>query len=1024
MANMSENKQQQPVDWENPAVLGINREPGHAWTMIYDHESSALKRERGVSPLFRSLCGTWSFRYCTSPVEAPVGFQDEGYNQAGWDTIPVPGNWQMFGYGRNNYTNVAYPIPVDPPYVPQENPVGLYRRTFAIPQDWNDKQIFLVFEGVDSAFYVWVNGRKVGYSQGAHLPAEFNITAYVHPGQNLLVVEVYQWSDGTYLEDQDKWRMSGIFREVTLYATPAAHVRDVRIRTLLDEQYRDAALAVEVFLKNYQDPPVQGCTIRSRLVDAEGATLLDQVVGKELNLEGKQELVLSAQWVIANPKKWSAEDPYLYTLLVLLEDAEGKVLEVQPFAVGFRQVEVKVGIFMLNGTPIKFQGVNRHETHPDLGFAVSMESMVKDITLMKQHNINAVRTSHYSDDPRWLDLCDRYGLYVVDEADQETHGFAVVDPTWNTTISNDPAWEGAYVDRASRMVDRDNNHASVLMWSMGNESGYGCNLEAMAAWVRKVDPTRLIHYEGAGDRKMVDVVSEMYPEVARLIKEGQRADNPRPFFMCEYAHAMGNGPGNLKEYWEAIRTYPRLMGGCIWEWVDHSVRVRTADGQEHLTYGGDFGDFPNDGNFCIDGLNFPDRIPHTGLVEYKKILEPVEVIAVDLTTGEVKIKNRYAFISLSHLDGYWKIHLEGKVLKQGKLPVMDVPAGNAVDIKLPYNLPANLPSGEYWLELSFVLAWAQIQLPIKTQLPDVRPPAVLPALATRRDNRMLLVKGEEFELDFDTERGVLTRWEYRGQPLLVTGPRFNLWRAPTDNDVHLTKQWRADGLDRLAPRVEQVTCDVEGRHPENVRFMVSAVLGGYSLAPACRVEYTYTVSGSGTILIDTHFIPLGELPVLPRLGLQMTIPGNLERLTWYGRGPHESYIDRKESARVGIYRGSVAEQYVPYIRPQENGNKSDVRWATLSDLRGQGLMVVGMPLINVSAHYYTTEDFTNTRHAQELVRRENITLNLDAAQCGLGSNSCGPGPLEKYLLKPEEARFQVQLAPLDVNNYSPEFWQW
>ncbi len=515
-------------------------------------------------------------------------------------------------------------------------------------------EVFLEFEGVNSAFYVWVNGALVGYSQGAHVPAEFRITPFIHPGENLLAVQVFQWSDGAYLEDQDMWRLNGIFRDVYLFATPALRVRDVRVRADLDETYTDAMLNVWLALRNYGAGEAQGARLVARLLDADGGTVLEREIGAPASVGAGAEVTLEASFPVKAPRKWSAEEPNLYTLLLTLTGAGGAApvfgVEVQRVSLGFRKVEIKKGVFYFNGQPIKLHGVNRHDTHPDLGHAVSLESMVQDIVAMKRHNVNAVRTSHYPADPRWLDLCDRYGLYVVDEADLECHGFGTVGD--QDQISEDPAWEAAYLDRAVRMVERDKNHPCVVLWSLGNESGYGRNHAAMADWIHEFDPAIPVHYEGAtgwGNRSngkpyagVVDVFSVMYPTVERVIEEGRQTDNPLPFFMCEYAHAMGNGPGNLKEYWDAIWAYPRLMGGCVWEWVDHSVRQRTASGEEWWAYGGDFDDHPNDGNFCVDGLNWPDRTPYPGLLEHKKILEPVHVEAVDLKAGLVKIANRYS----------------------------------------------------------------------------------------------------------------------------------------------------------------------------------------------------------------------------------------------------------------------------------------------------------------------------------------------------------------------------------------------
>jgi beta-galactosidase/beta-glucuronidase len=709
-------------------------------------------------------------------------------------------------------------------------------------------------------------------------------------------------------------------------------------------------------------------------------------------------------------------------------DDAGKLGSVKRQAVGFRRVKVIDSVFTLNGKPVKLKGVNRHETHPDLGHAVSLESMIQDIRLMKQHNINAVRTSHYANDPKWLDLCDLYGLYVIGETDLESHGMAY---TGNIcALADDPDWEAAHMDRAVRMVERDKNHPCIVMWSLGNEAGYGQNFKKMAQWIHQADPTRPVHYEGGFDAEDLDVVSVMYPKVDFLIEQGQKIDDGRPFFMCEYAHAMGNGPGNLREYWDTIYRYPRLMGGCIWEWVDHAVRLKTTDGIEWFAYGGDFGDEPNDGNFCVDGLNFPDRVPHTGLIEYKKIIEPVKVEAIDLIHGKIGIYNGCDFISLEHLVGAWQVLRDDEILAQGELDQLSIPAGEWREVILPYPIPGLSVGTTIWLNVSFRLkndqpwamkghevAWAQFEIPVLALPATPLAIALMPGLQVDQNEQTINVVGDDFQLAFDMNRGLLVSWQANGVNLIESGPVFNVWRAPTDNDMHVSGTWRDAGLDRLVGRVIQAgfteSCD------QQARFDFETIYAPVSLPPAFHVRQAYTIYGSGDLTLEMNVEPLRDLPDLPRIGLQLGLPGSFERLAWYGRGPHENYIDRKESARFGVYRGSVEEQYVPYIFPQENGNKSDVRWAAFSTLRGAGLAAIGMSTFNFSAHYYTTQDFDRARHTCELTRRPFITLNLDAAHGGLGSNSCGPRPLDKYLLQPGKLQLKIRLRPFHWDNASP-----
>lgn len=1021
-------------DWENPQLLQRNREPARATLVPYADAEPALAGERGASPYVKLLNGNWQFFYAPSLADVPSDFKGVEHDPAGWTTIPVPSNWQMHGFGIPVYTNVNYPYPVDPPRVPQQNPVGVYQRTFLLPAEWAGRQVFLNFEGVNSGFYVYLNGREVGYSQGAHLPSEFNLTPHLQPGENTLAVLVFQWCDGSYLEDQDFWRLSGIFRDVYLLAAPAVSLRDVSVRTVFDADYANAVLHLRAQVRNLGGTAA-GYRLEAALRDADGGTVAEQSLGL-IDLDAGVETALEAGIVIANPRQWSAETPYLYPLLLSLYGPDGALLEVRRVNVGFRQVEIRDRQFWINGRSVKLKGVNRHDSHPDLGHAVSLESMVQDIVQMKRHNINTVRTSHYPNDPRFLDLCDEYGLYVIDETDLETHGMHVTGDL--NLLSNDPAWEAAYLDRAVRMVERDKNHPCVIWWSLGNESGYGQNHMAMARWIHEHEPTRPVHYEGATgwgnperrvDDSVIDVVSTMYPTVARVIEEGGKTDDPRPFFMCEYAHAMGNGPGNLKEYWDAIYASPRLIGGCVWEWVDHGIRRVTERGEEWFAYGGDFGDRPNDGNFCIDGLNYPDRRPHTGLIEYKKVIEPVTVEAVDLKQGVLAIRNRYDFLSLAHLRGRWSLLRDGDVLQQGELPPLDIPPGEVEEITLPYALPNPQPGAEYWLNLSFTLrddapwapagfevAWTQFELPVHSAAPTVSLRS-MPELVVSETKDEIGIGGEEFRLRFDRRLGTLSAWEYHGTLLLLAGPRFNAWRAPTDNDMRVAREWTAHGLDRLIHRIDRV--ELVRQLLQAAEVEIESVLAGYSLPSAFTVRYRYTIYGSGDVVIRTRVTPNPKLPNLPRLGLQMRLPGVLDQFAWYGRGPHENYADKKASARVGIYRGSVQEQYEPHIFPQENGNKCDVRWAAVTDLRGFGLLAAGLPLLNVSVHHYTPEDFTQAKHTFELQRRDETILHLDHRQAGLGSNSCGPGPLEQYLIEPEEVEFSVRLKPFTWDAVSP-----
>jgi len=1025
-------------DWENLKVLHRNRMPDRAYYIPYHDVDSALVGQPGASRYFKLLNGIWKFSYSQTPAESPEGFYREDYDVSAWDDIEVPLSWQLAGYGRPHYTNVIYPFPVDPPRTPTENPTGCYRRDFYIPEDWEGHRICLRFEGVDSAFHVWVNGREVGYSQGSRLPSEFDITRLVRTGRNSVSVRVYQWCDGSYIEDQDMWWLSGIFRDVYLIARPKLHLYDFFIKTQLDEEYRDAVLNIKAFFNNYSKCEASGYRMEIDLLDAQGSSVLQQPWSCDISVPGGDQKTLEVEIPVSNPEKWSAEYPYLYKLLFIIKDDQGQVQEVIPSRVGFRNIELRDGNFLVNGVPIMIKGVNRHDHHPDLGRAVPLEAMIKDVILMKRHNINTVRTSHYPNDPRFYDLCDEYGLYVIDEADLECHGFTVIDDL--NQLSDNPEWQDAYVERMVRMVERDKNHPSIIMWSLGNESGFGCNHEAMAAKAREIDPTRLIHYEGETssifdkedlEPKAADVYSTMYTSVEKMAEVGQMTSMKRPHILCEYAHAMGNGPGGLKEYWDVFYKYKRLQGGCVWEWLDHGIRQKTADGQEYFAYGGDFGDQPNDGNFVIDGLLFPDRTPSPGLLEYKKVLEPVKVEEMDLQKGKVRIINRYDFISLDHLLLSWDVKADGQVIQKGCLDMPHIKAGDSEIVDIPVEMPkCAKPGTDYWLNISFILAndtlwaekgyelaWAQFKLPDESPAQPVIHVASSPPLSFEQQENTLFVRGADFEMAFDRVRGLLKRWDYQGMNMLVRGPKMNFWRAPTDNDVHEAAMWRRAGLDQLQHRIDGMHWEECSENHIKVRVSSRIAPPVYDWGILCH--YTYDIYGSGDVILEVHGIPQGKLPAtLPRIGLQMALIKQLDMVSWYGRGPGESYSDSKLANRFGIYRCSVDDLYTPYVRPQENGNRTDTKWVAFTNTRGIGLMAVGMPKFDFSAHWFTTQDLDKATHTYELVKRDFITLNLDYQQHGLGTASCGPGQLPQYKLLPHEFKYRLRLTPFSKDAIS------
>ncbi|MDQ0338639.1 beta-galactosidase/evolved beta-galactosidase subunit alpha [Caldalkalibacillus uzonensis] len=1040
-------------DWENLEVLHKNRLPERSYYIPYKSETSALTYERGYAEGFKLLNGVWKFHYAESPQLAPAHFYEESFDTSEWDDLPVPANWQMHGYGKPHYTNVQYPFPIDPPHVPTENPTGSYRREFYIPKEWMDQQVFLRFEGVDSAFHVWINGQEVGYSQGSRVPSEFNVTPFIREGKNVIAVRVYQWSDASYIEDQDMWWLSGIFRDVYLLARPHVYIRDFFVRTYLDEYYDNAVLQLDAYITNSLNTAVSNYQLHVKLVNASYQTIVNKTMIENLNISGAIETKQTTKIPVENPEKWSAENPYLYHLLLTLKDENGQTVEVIPAKVGFRSVEIKDGVLLVNGVPIMLKGVNRHEHDPDLGRAVSLESMIQDIKLMKQHNINAVRTAHYPNDPRFYELCDVYGLYVIDEADLECHGFDLINNI--NQISDDPAWKEAYVDRMERMVVRDKNHPSIIMWSLGNESGFGTNHVAMAEWARAYDPTRPLHYEGECRALMMesndnpidepvcsDVFTTMYTSVDVLDTLGERTDLTKPHILCEYAHAMGNGPGGFKEYWETFYKHRRLQGGFVWEWCDHGIRQTTEDGKEYFAYGGNFGETPHDSNFVIDGLVYPDRRPSPALIEYKKVIEPVKVEAIDLAKGEMKITNLYDFISLDHVTIAWSIVSEGKVIDKGTLPVPELAAGRTGHIRIPYSLPEKILSGtEYLLNVKFLLAedtlwaqagheiaWAQYQLPVVNTTPLETNPIMYP-LSIKNDNNTLMIMGDSFSIAFNKIYGIIESWSYEGIQLLKEGPQLNVWRAPTDNDrlananwksISSEEEWKRYGLHTMQHRVVRVDYE-HSSDGKRVDVFVTVRMAPPRLAWGIVTNYHYAIYGSGDVILSVVGNPEGDTPeTLPKVGLRMKLPVYFDQVSWYGRGPGEAYVDSKLANRFGMWSKQVEDLYTPYVYPQENGNRHEVRWVSLTDKRGIGILAVGMPTLDFSAHLYSAENMENARHKYDLVKQDAIHFNLDYRQHGLGSASCGPDVLDKYKLKTAPFRFQFRLKPYSKDQLSPE----
>ncbi|MBW7862921.1 MAG: DUF4981 domain-containing protein [Candidatus Hydrogenedentes bacterium] len=1018
-------------DWENPDIFGINKEAPSATKMPFPDAESARGKARGESPWFKSLDGNWKFNWVPKPADRPADFYRPDYDVSGWKEIPVPSVWELEGYGTPIYTNVVYPFAKNPPFIAHDdNPVGSYRTMFTVPEDWAGREVFIQFGGVYSAFYLWINGEKVGYSQESKTPAEFRITPYLKPGENTLAAEVYRWCDGSYLEDQDFWRFSGIFRPVCLYSTAPVQVRDFWAHSTLDDACRDAAFTVTAKVRNLGAAPSAAHTVVVELLDAAGkavggSPLLKMPVAP---VEGGQEAAVSASVPVAGPKLWSAEAPNLYTVTVALLDAKGGVVEAHSCKHGFRRVEIRDGVFMVNNAPVKLKGANRHEHDPLTGRTVSLESMEKDVLLMKQHNMNVVRTSHYPNMPEWYELCDRHGLYVIDEANIESHGMGYA---MNTSLGNNPAWEAAHVDRIVRMVERDKNHPSVIIWSMGNEAGPGSNFAASAAAIRALDTSRPIHYER--DNTVTDMHSEMYHKIHQLLEYVEKGEK-KPFFLCEYAHAMGNSVGNLQDYWDVIEAHPVLMGGCIWDFVDQGLKKSFSDPRGprvkpaarytedwFWAYGGDYGDKPNDGNFCCNGLFQGDRTPHPSASEVKKVYQNVKVTPVDLDRGVVRVTNKYDFVTTAFLKGSWRVEADGKTVQSGELSPLAVPPKGAEDVTLPLAPLTPEPGTEYFLTVSFALAgdtswaeagfevaWDQMPLPWKAAAPAPLAAKDMPPVKMKSAKKAVEIAGEGFELVIGKDSGVIESWKVAGKELLAAPLAPNFWRAPTDNDrgnnaPRRLKVWRDAATERKVLKVDAAEKDGAVEVTATLRV------------PAGDADQTlrYKVYGNGDVVVDNAFNPKKAAPELPRFGMQTALPAAYNRMTWNGRGPQENYWDRHTGAAVGVYSLAVEDLVHPYIEPQETGNRTEVRWVALTNADGAGLMAVGMPLLNASAWPFSMADLEENGHDCMVPRRDFNTFNLDLGQTGVGGDdSWGAKPLEKYTMKCQPYQYRFRLTPL------------
>jgi len=1019
--------QNRPVnDWENPRMFGRGKEEPRASFVPFPDAASALKGSGTASPFYRTLNGPWKFRWVPKPADRPLDFWKPETDVSGWNEIAVPSNWETQGYGVPIYVNIPYEFTKnpDPPHIPHDdNPVGSYRRVFTVPAEWKGLDVFIRFEAVKSAFYIWVNGRKVGYSQDSKTPAEWRITPYLKDGENVVALEVYRWSDGSYLECQDMWRISGIERDVYLYAAPEVRIRDFFVVAGLDDNYENGKFALNVEIGNGVPGLEAGAYgLVYSLHDAEGRTVLSE--GQPLDLKGKATASARFEGSVARPKKWTAETPDLYSLALELRDKDGRAIEGAACRVGFRTVEIKDGRLLVNGTVVRLKGVNRHEHDPLTAHVISEKLMLEDIALMKRSNINAVRTCHYPDDPRWYGLCDAYGIYLIDEANIESHGMGYGPKS----LAKDPEWGPAHLDRVRRMVERDKNHPSVIIWSIGNEAGDGINFENAYAWIKKRDASRPVQYERAELRADTDIYCPMYSEIADL-EAYARENQARPLIMCEYAHSMGNSTGNLQDYWDVIERYDQLQGGFIWDWVDQGFADRNEKGEMFWAFGGDYGPpgTPSDRNFCCNGLVAPDRTPHPALAEVKKVYQYIKFRPADLRTGRIEVRNAFDFVSLDGFKIHWSVESRGKKLSEGDIEKPDVRPHEGREFAL--DLPALLPESgaEYFLNIEAVTTQGTVLVPVghvaaaeQFKLPVEAKPIdsvslSLGKLDLRSDDAAVFVTGDKLALKFDKLTGVLASFKLDGVELIQRGPEPNFWRAPTDNDFgngmpERCAAWRKASLERTVKSFEAKRTG-QGGVEVDVVFEFPSVPAVFTVA--------YAISGTGEIRIENSFKPAAgvKLPEVPRLGLKMILPAGFERIEWFGRGPQENYQDRKTGAFVGLYRMTLAEQVMPYVSPQEYGTRTDVRWVAVLNTDGRGLLAEGGPVLEFSALPYTAEDLTQesrgSKHPVDVPKRGFSCLTLDHVQMGVGGDdSWGARPHPQYTIQPEPCRWSIRLVPL------------
>jgi len=1025
-------------DWENPKMINQNKEATHATLLPFRNPGEALNQKRNQSVFYKSLSGVWKFNWVRKPADRPLNFYKPDFDVSGWDNIPVPANWELEGYGIPIYVNHQYefadfkaPVsdeikfidgryPANPGNIPDDyNPVGSYRRSFTVPDNWDGRQVFIQFGAVKSAFYLWINGKKVGYSQGSKLPAEWDITEYLTKGENIIAAEVFRWSDGSYLECQDFWRISGIERDVFIYSTPKVRIRDFFALADLSNDYTDGSFSLEVDLQNhFPKLKTEKHFVEYQILDTDNNTVDSGLTEAKINRRIDLKVNFSSK--IISPKKWTAETPNLYTLVVSLKNKNGKFIESVSSKIGFRKIEIINTIFHVNGVPVLIKGVNRHEHDQYTGHVVSEEGMIKEIELMKKFNINAVRTSHYPSDERFYELCDKYGLYVTNEANIESHGMYYGEHS----LAKDPAWELAHVDRIMRMVERDKNHPCVIVWSLGNEAGDGVNMTAAYRAIKERDTSRPVHYERALMNENTDIYCPQYPGVKALEKYASKWQK-LTMIASEYSHAMGNSNGNIVDLWEVIykEGNDQLQGGYIWDWIDQALVKKDVKGEEFWAYGGDYGTkMPSDNNFVCNGIISADYTPHPAIYEIKYAYQYIRFAQ---TESGYRISNFHDFIDLEDYEISWTLSANGKKIQEGILEDINVEPHQSIEISTPYSVPIVLAGVEYFIDFSaklktdkpfrdagFEVAHDQFKIRKSTPAYEGSIPGDLRLIDSDSD---ICIDGAYFHIKFDRATGSLSSYEFNGTELIQKGPSPNYWRAVNDND-------KGNGmLNRLGVwRHYSRSASPDKLSAEIINTNNVVVTARYTFEKISSEQILeYTIYGNGKIKVSSSFITKDrELPDMPRFGVRLELPVSFDRLEYFGRGEHENYIDRNRSAFVGLYTGKVEDQYFKYVRPQENGYKTDTRWFELRNSNGMGVRISGVNPIGFSALHNPVEDFdmedmSDYRHTNDIVKKDGVFICVDLKMMGVaGDNSWGARPYPEYSLKAQDYKFEIIIEPV------------